>query len=114
MNIQKGFKRIAIVFAFIAMVPGFYGGFTITENFIEPARTETISWPFESGVLGDHNKGDKVEMYYRPQVKQRPRLHRGIAGLFGSILAFSITFFCIRGLTKATTWVVEGFKKTPE
>jgi hypothetical protein len=134
MNIVKGMDRAALV---IAMVPAFIVGWNFYKKEKTTVKTEKrLLSPGQGIPEGKNYNSDKsavsdpkprdgfyrLEDYppdrfidYDPQKIEEyqypPKWQCALAGFIGSGGVFAIVLFGLRGLTRVSVWVVEGFKK---
>lgn len=137
MNIKKGMKRIALVIAIVAIVPGFVMGVEFVSDTCKTETPEYKAWlkkpkggikqiqigisqtasvysSLHHGKLPQtilHLKSGKCRDPYT-KTHQFGNLHWG--GIVAAPLSFFIVFFGIGGTTQLVMWVVTGFRDKGE
>ena len=104
MNHRRGFRRIALVLAVIALVPGFLLGAHVYQVKLEKPATITKPFPQRPHAAPQWRLPDEIGRSFHPMT------WRGaIAGVFGSVVAFFVVFFGFRPIAGVFIWIVEGF-----
>ena len=118
MSALKGFDRIALVIAIIAIVPGFYLGYTVHQDKAITMTPEYKAWSedvYEKRV----NKGldeydfesyDLIEPASIEKWNYPSTLKSSMWGLLSSLVSFFVIFLSICGTTRLLSWIIEGFR----
>jgi len=111
MSVLKGFDRIALVLAVIAILPGFVIGYDFHQS--EFAKWEKSTKPFDKLEYAPNSKAPKDMFYGRKYVRPPVPISIGV-GLVSALASFLIVLygirFSIRGGVKLFNWISEGFK----
>ncbi|MBA3018830.1 hypothetical protein KKG29_05670 [Patescibacteria group bacterium] len=127
MNIKKGIKRIALVIAIVAIVPGFFGGGSFVFETCKTETPEHKAWQkkvdgwyeanpnwnkgrfrfFEPWVELGSNPPREEWREPRPTHKDPPIWQLVLGCIVAAPLSFFIVFFGIRGITQLVIWVTQ-------
>ena len=134
-DLIKGFDRIAMVIAIIAIIPSFLIGINISKYKFRTLLPEYKAWEIklenQEKWLTDNFKPTnplsieaiRADQKYRTIKAMKPRIKYKypsnfeciMGGIVFALLSFAIMLFGIRGLTRATKWfylwIFEGFKQ---
>ena len=137
MNIKKGMKRIALVIAIVAIVPGFVMGVEFVSDTCKTETPEYKAWLKKTEgwyqANPNWNKPDRLGLFLaapwetasnysppeewempRPIYKDPPIWQLALGGIVAAPLSFFIVFFGIGGTTQLVMWVVTGFRDKGE
>jgi hypothetical protein len=108
MSELRGFDRIALLLAFIAIFPGFYVGYSFHQS--EFAKFVESKGPFNVGDILPHEDGSAPgKKYVRPPIPISI-----VVGLLSALASLLLVLYGIRygmrGGVQLYKWIAEGFK----